>query len=165
MRSREEYKKVKQVLIDSVKDGKIKYSVFIRSSLNELQELTTTFHLSEIGEYLKIDTALEINYNSLLKTFNRFKNNRNAITVKPLNKSNSVPELGLKSEGKIDNYEWLDEINMNPKLKEYIISNNLSEEDFKKANPNINNPLTAIKTLTEYVNDKNLDKSSNAIFK
>lgn len=171
MRNSNSYPRIKNALTDSYKNGRIKYSMFVRSSLNEFEELSNLFYLSEIIENLKEDTGIDVSYNSFWQTYNRHRNKpKKVITAKPVLKpSNSVPEFGGESGSNkpaiLDsNYYWLEDINMHEKLKEEVIKWNMTESEFKEARINIHSPLQGVKQIADYARSRNLDKNSSSFF-
>lgn len=171
MKDNQNYLKIRSALMDSTQNGKIKYSYFVRSSLKELEELTKIFHLSEISQVLKIDTGIDLTYNSFWQAYNRFKTFTpktmlNAIIESPEPLKDSSPDLETASASSIttsNSYEWLEVISMPEKLKEYIIKNHITESEFLDMNINIYNPIKAIQQITEYANARDIDKNSKKI--
>ena len=175
MRNNESYPKIKNALMNSYKDGKLKYSMFVRSSFSEIQRLSELFFLSEIITSLEEDTGIDIFYNTFWNAYNRHRSKRqNVITKEVLKPSNSVSEFGGKSrvvmpeiekdESYNGDYQWLDGISMHPKLKEEIVRLEMTESEFNDANINIHNALIGVKQLVEYSVSKNLDKNSKNFF-
>ncbi|MBS7825096.1 hypothetical protein [Wohlfahrtiimonas chitiniclastica] len=172
MQDDQNYLKIRNTLMNTLKNGKVKYSYLVRSSLKELDALTKIFHLSEISEALQKDTGLNLNYNSLWQAYSRFKTSTrkgmlNVIieTPEPLKESSPVSEtVALSSTQASNNYEWLENISMNKKLKEILIQSNMSEADFVDAHINLHNPVRATKQIMEYMYDKKRSKKSAEFF-
>ena len=172
MKDHQNYSKILNTLMHSLKNEKVKYSYFVRSSVTELEELTKIFHLSEISEALQKDTGLNLNYNSFWQAYNRFKK------IKPKTMDRIIIELPdqLKEapfDSKIasipsieipNNYDWLTKLSIHAKLKEMIIKLNMSEVDFLNAKINIYCLVTAVKQINEYMSDKNRSKKSAEFF-
>lgn len=172
MKDNQNYIKIRNTLMNNLKNGKVKYSYLVRSSLKELEELTKTFHLSEINEALQKDTGLSLNYNSFWQAYSRFKASTpkamlNVIieSPEPLKESSPVSEtVAVSLTQASNNYEWLESISMDKKLKEIIIEQNMSEAEFLDAKINIYNKLTAIKQINEYMYAANFSKNSTEFF-
>lgn len=172
MKDNQNYLKISNTLMNNLKNGKVKYSYLVRSSLKELEELTKTFHLSEINEALQKDTGLDLNYNSFWQAYNRFKTSTpktmlNAIIESPEPPKESSPASEVISASPIitsNSYEWLEVISMPVELKERIIQHNMSEAEFLDAKINIYNKLTAIKQINDYMYAANCSKKSNEFF-
>lgn len=171
MKDNQNYLKIRSALMDSTQNGKIKYSYFVRSSLKELEALTKIFHLSEIGQVLKIDTGIDLTYNSFWQAYNRFKTSTpktmlNAIIESPEPLKESSPASEIVSASSIttsNNYEWLEVISIPEKLKEIIVENHMTESEFLEANINLRYPVMAAKQIIEYISARNATESSNRI--
>lgn len=172
MKDNQNYIKIRNTLMNNLKNGKVKYSYLVRSSLKELEELTKTFHLSEINEALQKDTGLSLNYNSFWQAYNRFKTSTpktmlNVIieSPEPLKESSPVSETAVTSLTQTsNNYEWLENISIDKELKKIIIQHNMSEAEFLDAKINIYNKLTAVKQINDYMYAANCSKKSNEFF-
>ena len=170
MQDDQNYLKISNTLMNNLKNGKVKYSYLVRSSLKELEELTKTFHLSEINEALQKDTGLDLNYNSFWQAYSRFKRSKPNVDIStrsysPKPQKKLIMPLEVEPElGETANYEWLQNIMMPKELKKIIIDNQMTESEFLKANFNLRNPLMAAKQIIEYISARNSTESCNKIF-
>lgn len=172
MKDHQNYSKILNTLMHSLKNEKVKYSYFVRSSLTELEELTKIFHLSEISEALQKDTGLNLNYNSFWQAYNRFKkiNSRTMDKIiiespNQLKEASFDPQIASIPSIEIpNNYDWLTKLSMHAKLKEMIIEQNMSEAEFLDAKINIYCAVTAIKQINDYMSDKIRSKKSTEFF-